>query len=339
MPGIFDGKYFNAELFGSYRETIPDPTLTAILNSGAVVEDSSLGAMFQDEGGNYAVLPMPGILGGTPDNYDGVANITADSLNSYTQGMVVVGRSHAWTEKDFAVDVTRKDWMEEIARQVNRYWAKVKQHTVLKILAGAFTVTDGSFSTDHTHDISSDGNGKLTPTSLNDGMQKALGDNKGAFALAIMDSTMSTALENMGLLEYAKGTDAQGLQRPLNVAYWNGRVVVVDDGVPTVTGAGGTAHQIFMFGEGAIRHANAPVKVPNEVTRDAMTNGGKDFLITRTRDLWVPSGFNFKKASMATASPTDNELAAAANWGLVSDGSGNFIDTKAVPFGRILALG
>ena len=36
MPSIFDSKYFNAEVFGKYLETIPRVKQNAFLSAGAI---------------------------------------------------------------------------------------------------------------------------------------------------------------------------------------------------------------------------------------------------------------------------------------------------------------
>ena len=64
-------------------------------------------------------------------------------------------------------------------------------------------------------------------------MQKAGGDNKNIFQLAFMHSVVATNLENLQLLEYLKYTDASGIQRNLSLATLNGRLVIIDDGLPT----------------------------------------------------------------------------------------------------------
>lgn len=69
-------------------------------------------------------------------------------------------------------------------------------------------------------------------TDLNDLATQAMGDHKSSFALAIMHSNVAKTLENMELLEFWKYTDANGIQRPLNLASTNGYTVIVDDGVP-----------------------------------------------------------------------------------------------------------
>ena len=70
-------------------------------------------------------------------------------------------------------------------------------------------------------------------TTLNTAMQRALGDNKSKFSLAIMHSAVATNLENLNLLNYLKYTDKNGVQRDLGLATLNGRLVVIDDSMPT----------------------------------------------------------------------------------------------------------
>ena len=68
---------------------------------------------------------------------------------------------------------------------------------------------------------------------MNNGIQKALGDNKGKFSLAVMHSQIATNLENLKLLAYMKYTDAEGIERDLTLATVNGRTVLIDDNMPT----------------------------------------------------------------------------------------------------------
>lgn len=51
-----------------------------------------------------------------------------------------------------------------------------------------------------------------------------------------MHSDVSTGLENLNLIERLKYTDANGVQRDLELGTWNGKLVVVDDDMPVVEG-------------------------------------------------------------------------------------------------------
>ena len=88
------------------------------------------------------------------------------------------------------------------------------------------------------YDISNLAEGKNTvgETTLNSALQKASGDNKSVFTLALMHSVISTNLENLKLLKHLTQTDAQGIERELTLASWNGRAVLIDDSMPAVEG-------------------------------------------------------------------------------------------------------
>ena len=113
------------------------------------------------------------------------------------------------------------------------------------------------------------------------------------------------------------------MQRQLRIADWNGLTVVIDDGVPTAESSaveGAMEYTTYLLGSGAIQRADAPVTLPVETSRDAMTDGGTNYLITRIRETMHPNGFSFKKpGSGYTASPTDAQLSAAANWSIIAD--------------------
>lgn len=339
--GVFNKKNFNSEVFGKYLETVPRVKQNAFLKAGILRNRADLKAMLAEQtGGNFISVPMTGLIGGTPENYDGATNITADTLETYLQSMIVVGRAHAWTEKDFTFDITHKDFMSEIASQVGNYWDDVDQGTILSILKGIFGVTADSFSTKHTLDITGETDTKVGATTLNRAIQKAAGANKNMFTMVIMHSEVATNLENLQLLEYLKYTDAQGVQKDLALATWNGRTVLIDDDVPTESVSGGTKYTTYILGQNAFDYCDCGAKVPNETDRDPLVNGGEDYLITRQRKLYAPKGFSFVQPSTPIVSPTNTNLETAARWTIVKDTAGTgYFDTKAIPFARIVSLG
>lgn len=338
--GIFDGKNWNSAVFQKYLETIPRVKQNALLKSGVLRSRSDLKSLLVDQvGGNYVNVPIVGRIGGDVLNYDGDTDITATGIGTYLQAMIVFGRAKAWQEKDFTQDITGKDFMEEIAKQVATYWDDVDEADLLAVLAGIFGVTDSNFSTDHTLDITG-GTGaaaNVGPATLNNAIQKAAGANKNIFTLAIMHSQVATNLENQQLLEYWKQTDANGVQRPTNLASWNGRTVLIDDELVDTSGSD-PVYTTYILGQGAIDFCDCGAKVPNETKRDALTDGGIDMLITRQRHLLAPVGFSYTDTSKV--SPMASDLATSANWALVKDSSNtNFYPTKAIPIARIKSLG
>ena len=348
--GVFDYKNFNSEVFGKYLETVPRVKQNALLKAGVLRVRNDLKNMLTEQtGGNFITVPMTGLIGGTALNYDGATNITATQLETFLQSMIVVGRAKAWEEKDFSFDITGHDFMADIAAQVGNYWDDVDQTTLLSILAGIFGVSTNNFNTDHTLDISAEtGNSGadayVGAATLNKAVQKAAGANKDIYKVAIMHSVVATNLENLQILEYWKETDANGVQRPVALASWNGRTVLVDDDVPTATAGTSsntyTTYTTYLLGDGAFDYCDCGAKVPNEVHRDPTTAGGKDMLITRQRKLFAPKGFSFVQPSTPIVSPTDANLSTAARWTPVKDTAGTgYFNTKAIPFARIISKG
>lgn len=265
MPGVFDTKYFNAEVFQKYAERIPNTRLNMLLQSRAITPRPELAAVMRDQvGGNYISTPLHGLIDGSPVNYDGATNITATSTKTYMHSRVVVGRAKAWEELDFSYDITGgTDFMENVAQQLSEYWATVDQNTLTSILTGIFAMTGAAnkkFVDNHTADITAVTNannkvGLMDATSLNSAIQKASGDHKSIFSLIILHSVVATNLENQNLLTYLKSTE-NGMQRDTSLATLNGKLVMIDDSMPVksgyVTSSSGADGALKVVASGAV---------------------------------------------------------------------------------------
>lgn len=238
MPSIFDNKLWNDEVFQQYIESLDNIRRNELIKSRAIRPRPDLKAAMSDNvAGNYITTPLAGnISGTTPQNYDGATNFNPNSLPTFQHSRVVVGRMAAWTEKDFTYDITGgHDFLKVVGQQIADYWQDIDQETIISVLKGVFSMSDtagAAFVTKHTYDVTGIGTGAMDATTLNTGMQKALGDNKSKFSLAIMHSAVATGLENLNLLAYLKYTDSNGIERELGLGTLNGRLVLVDDHMP-----------------------------------------------------------------------------------------------------------
>lgn len=244
----------------------------------------------------------------------------------------------------------------------------------------AMTTGEGAkFVSSHTYDVSGSASaGMFGATTLNNAMQQALGDNKNKFALIVMHSVVSTHLENLQLLEYLKYTDEQGIERNLGLGTLNGRLVLIDDTMPVGKGyektadtavvAGKTYYTLsgskyiavaepatasistyyeaydtytsYVLGNGSIELTDCGVKVPSEMKRDALTNGGETTLVSRQRKAFAPFGISWKTASII--SPTDEQLENGANWEIANDNATSdkkYYPIKAIGIARIITRG
>lgn len=278
---LFDAKLFNAEVFQQYVDRIPNTKLNELIRSRAIRQRPDLVSVMQDQvGGNYITTPLLGLIrGAQPVNYDGKTNITSNSTKTFSHSRVVVGRANAWTERDFSYDITGGvDFMENVAQQLADYWDEIDQDTIVSILKGIFSMADtagAEFVNKHTYNVCSKTNsegktGLMDATTLNTGMQRACGDNKGVFSLAIMHSFVATNLENLKVLVYLKYNDANGMERDLAMGTLNGRLVMIDDSMP-VTQVEKTAGEYTVTFE------------TNPVTGEKYTVAGDSFTVAGTQ--------------------------------------------------------
>ena len=321
----FDSKSFNAAAFGKYVDRIPNVTKTELAKSGAVgSNENARSALSNQTGSLYARIPFFGrIDGSTSQNNTGAADITASSTTTYEQGFVTASRMDAWTERNFSKNITAGvDFMDNVAGQIADYKMNVKQTMLLAILKGIFSMTTtgstvpakaaAEFIKAHTLDISAKtgDDGVVGASTLNTTMQQACGDNKSVFTLVIMHSAVATHLENLKLLKYMTYTDADGIQRDLSLATWNGRTVLIDDGMPTEdveesssgAGDGYTKYTTYVLGNGSIVLDDIGDAVPYEMSRDPKTNGGEDLLYMRQRKVFAPFGLSYEKKTQALVS-------------------------------------
>lgn len=353
MPSIFNSKNFNGEVFAKYVEKTPNLNRNELLKSKAIVQRQDIASKFSDQvGGNYAVVPIVGRISGKAQNYNGSTDITSKGIKTYTQGRIVVGRADAWTEKDFSYDITGgEDFLAHIASQIGEYWDDQDQATLLSTLKGIFSMTGAKnleFVNGHTYDVTGETGeaSKFTAITLNNAIQKALGDNKAKFTLAVMHSVIATQLENMNLLEYMKYTDSDGIERALPLATVNGKLVLVDDSMPTEAVAATetepafTKYTTYVLGDGAIEYTDCGVKVPYETDRDPAKNGGEDTLYGRQRKIFAPKGISFTDSTIL--SPTDAQLETGSKWSLANSnegGSAEYFPHKAIPIARVITRG
>lgn len=355
----FDSKTFNPEAFGKYVDRIPNVTKNELAKSGAVgSNEQAREALANQTGSLYARIPYFGrIDGSTSQNNDGATDIASSNTTTYEQGFIVASRMDAWTERSFSKNITAGvDFMDNVAAQIADYKMDVKQAMLLAILEGIYaqTITGSTvrakaakeFVEKHTFDITGKtGDEALVgSTTLNKAIQQACGDNKNIFKLVVMHSEVATNLENIKLLKYMTQTDADGIERELALATWNGRLVLIDDNMPTVAveAADGveahTKYTTYVLGEGAIILDPISDAHPYEMSRDPKTNGGQDTLYVRDRYICGVDGISFEKPASITASASNADLKNGANWAVINDGTKS-IPHKAIAIARIISKG
>ena len=349
----FRDKIFNEEVFEKYLKTLPSTKENSLIKNGLFTVVNKYKSRMSEQTGGYAVLePIKGRLTGTPVNYDGNTNIPKGAeRDTFFQRKICYGRAQAWGEYDFSSDITGENFMAE-AQEVKDFWDEQRQSTVLSILKGIFSMTggvNGAFVDKHTYDISATADGFLGADSLNKAAQKALGDKKGQFDVIFMHSAVSTNLEGLNLINFLKYTDSEGIERDLTIGTFNGKLVVVDDEMPVaeVTEGSGdnattyNAYTSYVFKKGFFEYEDIGAEKPSELARDPYDKGGKTDLITRVREMVVPTYISY--VGTGSVSPTTANLENGSNWELANnDKTGNnkvYVDDKLIPVARIISRG
>ena len=343
----FDSKSFNPQAFGAYVKRIPNVTRNELAKSRAVgANEQARSALSHQTGSLYARIPYFGrISGATSQNNTGAADIQSTNTTTYEQGFVVASRMDAWTERSFSKNITAGvDFMDNVAAQIADYKMEVKQGILLAILKGVFSMDTAAgtvaanaakdFIENHVFDITEVEDGLVGAATLNSAMQKACGDNKATFKMAIMHSVVATNLENMKLLKYLTYTDADGITRDLALGSWNGRLVLIDDAMPNEGGE----YTTYVLGEGSVILDDIGDAVPYEMSRDPKSNGGQDTLYVRDRYICGVDGISFEKPSSVTASVANSDLENGANWNIINDGA-TAIPHKAIALAKIVSKG
>ncbi len=344
----FRDKIFNENVFEKYLRTLPSTKENSLIKNGLfTVVNKYKSKMSEQAGGYFVTEPIKGRIGGDPVNYDGQTDIGEGAERpTYKQTKICYGRANIWGEYDFASEVTGENFMAE-AQEVKEYWDGERQKTVLSILKGIFSMTGGvnaQFVDSHTYKVA----GNLEPDSLNRASQKALGDKKQALEMMFTHSSVSTNLEGLNLIDFLKYTDSDGIERDLTIGTYNGKMVIVDDDMPTndvaatyvkstdasadssktyytrtgsgsesspyvysvvsnptgnpstsnyyeKTAEGYTEYTSYLFKRGFFEYENIGVETPVETVRDAYDKGGKTDMISRVREMIVPTYKEFLK--------------------------------------------
>lgn len=122
---------FDAEIFNYTWGQVPDPVLTAMITSGAVVPDPAIAAMIQSRGDIYTI-PFYNVLDPAVNasNYDGQTDITVAEASSSKQTGVVYGRAVGWKRRNFSAELSGDDPMGHIVTSIAQWWNKKHQKTL-----------------------------------------------------------------------------------------------------------------------------------------------------------------------------------------------------------------
>lgn len=276
---------------------------------GIVMNDPRLDALATN-GGKIVSMPFYNDLSGDSDILSDDSPLTLNNVTTGQDDARLLARGKAWGVNDLAValNVNRDDPMAAIGDMVAGYWAREYQKALIQSLVGVYEDNKANDSADMAHVIAkADGTAPFTATAFIDAEQ-TFGDAIGSVAGIAVHSKVYGDMKKADLIDFIKPSDDSLDQIPT----YQGKRVIVNDNLPNKAVTSGREYTSILFGTGAVGFGNGAAPVPSETDRDSLA--GTDILITRSHFLMHPMGVKWTESSVAGVSPTNAELATAANW-------------------------
>lgn len=331
MSGTFGGFVFDPEVFSDYMAEQPTWN-DAILASGILVQDNTIMSLIGEKG-NVATLPFYTPIDEAESqalNNDGQTDNTPAEISGKKQTCMLIQRMKAWKAQDFTRELTGADPMTHIGNSVAGFYRQARTRDLMNTIDAVLSLDALS---NHTTDLTADGEGKIDETSLIYAKQAAIGDASENMGLLFMHSYIFARYQALGLVNYNKYTITNALEREVNLPTINGFIPVVSDRFTVDTTGDAPVYKTYMIGSGAVLTCDKTnYDNPYYADYDPETKAGIQKLYTKQGYVLHPNGFSIAANKIKTESPTTEELGTKANWSLA-------YNEKNIRMGMIKSLG
>lgn len=319
--GTFGGFSFDPEIFTEMMQEA-NYWSNPIIASGIVHQDASIMDAIGTTG-NVATLPFYVPLnifdaGMAALNNDGKTDNVPVEIAGNKQTCMLIQRMKAFKANDFTKELTGADPLGNVQKRVANYYEQVWENELMNIAAAILGVDALS---DHVLDLSATDavgeNNVVTATTAIDAEEQTLGDMAGGLGLMVMHSKIFASYQKMQLVEYAKFTVGNAIQKEVTLPTVNGKIVLRTNYHTVDTSGTLPVYKTYLFGEGAFLGANKNnYEKPYYVDYDPETAAGVEMLYTKQGRVLHPNGLSLATDNIANESPTFAELGNKANWTL-----------------------
>jgi len=313
------GDLVTLAIFAPYIQLLSSE-MSAFRSSGVLVESPLVNGLLS---GGSSLMNVPHFR----DLADTESNVSTDNpASEATPEEILTGqeiairhnRNQVWSTMDLTDAMSTTDPADAIARQVAAYWVRQENRMLIAACEGVM-LDNVNDSDDMLKDITLGGAGTPAAGNLFSAeavidAQQTMGDSQGALGVIAMHSVIYSRAKKNNLIDFIP--DARG---EVDIPFFLNLRVVVDDQLPANANSGNFDYSTYLFGAGAFARGETPARVPAEISREALQGdgGGQEFLHSRVQWVHHPRGFSWISGSMAVESPTNTELALAANWNRV----------------------
>jgi hypothetical protein len=271
-------------------------------------------------GGKFINVPFWNDLSSTESNVgtdDPASDSTPLALDAGKDVSAQHFRNQSWSAMDLSAAIAGDDPMKRVGDAVARYWARDYQRTLISSLSGVIADNVANDSGDMVVDVATDDAGAIVDAELISASAiidsaQTMGDAKNDLVAIAMHSAVHSRLQKLNLIQFTEDSEGN-IRFPTYLGYR----VIVDDGCPAVSGTNRITYTSYLFGRGALAWGEGQPKTPHEVDRkpESGDGEGQETLFSRNHFVLHPRGISFNdQASLAATSPSNTELALAANW-------------------------
>lgn len=307
------------EIFAGYVQTLTQEK-SRLVQSSALVMDERLNADLAGGGLTFNQPFYHDLLSSDGDHAENISSDNGpdsvpDNIQAATEIQIRMSRNKSWGSADLVAALAGNDPMNAIANRVADWRVRRLQGAWLATMKGVFATNDAAPAGGSTHvakdltlDISAQtGDAAKFSSSAFIAACGLMGDSMGDLTMVMMHSVVYQRLMNLNLIDFIP--DSRG---EVNIAYYMGREVIVDDGMPNTGGV----YQTFLIGTGATALGVGSPKVPVAVKRNEEANDGAGEEILFNRWEWIihPVGHAWKGTAAKKGGPSNTELGAAGSF-------------------------
>lgn len=293
-----------------------EPTIyrSRFFKSGVLQTNAGMSALLAGGGETYNLPYWQDIAGTSGDVPVEGTDATVNNLAAKKQIFRKQTRNKVWGSNDLVSVYSGSDPIESAANMVMNYWSQAFDIIAIKSIYGVILDNVANDSGDLVNDISG---GTGTAAYFSDDAvidaQAKLGENgtvgrgdQEDFAAILVHPATYAYMRKQDLIDFVP---VSGQDRPVEM--YMGMNVIVDRNATLVS----TVYYSYIFKPGFLQYgASSTGYLPTELNREPLDGYGIDQLITRRTFAIHPVGFQFIESGVSGSTPTDAELAAAAQW-------------------------
>lgn len=282
----------------------------AYFKSGVCIDNPQLKTLLET-GGKTIHMPFVKPLSGDSEIPSETDDVTINNVTTSEDLARRQFRVKAFGENQLASILSGTNVMDAIASNFADYWAGEYNKILLSTTKGVFAKC-----TNKVNDKSSqEGDKALFNVADAIDTKFIIGDNHDSIRAASMHSRVYAYMlkqDQISTVPNSEGTGEIKIYKPLNAR------IIVDDAMPFDPST--LISSIYLYGYGAIGFVESIKGInPAEIGRNKLKGMGENYLITRKQFVMHPLGIAWKEPSGNIVSPTNAQLAAAANWDKVKD--------------------